>query len=83
MACGTPAVASAIPSFREVGGGAAQYAAVGNVRQWIEVVFDLLGETRDPLLSAKRRQACVDQAKNFSWRKNAAQTVELYHDLLS
>jgi len=84
MACGTPVVASDLGALREVGANAAQYTAVGDVRQWTTAILDLLGERRgDHKLLAKRRQACVDRAKNFSWQKSAARTVELYRHLLS
>jgi glycosyltransferase involved in cell wall biosynthesis len=84
MACGTPVVASDLEALREVGAGAAQYAAVGDVSRWTTAVLDLLEEQRggrEPW--ARRRQACLERAKDFSWRKNAALTVELYCDLLN
>jgi len=80
MACGTPVVASDLGALREVGAGAIQYAAVGDVRQWTTAVLELLGDSER---WAIRRQAGVERAQNFSWRKNAARTVELYRDLLS
>ncbi|MBV8357735.1 MAG: glycosyltransferase family 4 protein [Deltaproteobacteria bacterium] len=84
MACGTPVVASDLEALREVGASVAQYAAVGDICQWTTAVLDLLGERQgDRQLSAKRRQACVERAKNFSWQKNAIRTVELYHAMLS
>jgi glycosyltransferase involved in cell wall biosynthesis len=84
MACGTAVVASDLGALREVGGSAVQYAAVGDVHDWTTAVLNLLGELRrDHKLSAKRRQTGVERAKNFSWRKNADRTVELYLALLS
>ncbi|MBV8451888.1 MAG: glycosyltransferase, partial [Deltaproteobacteria bacterium] len=84
MACGTPVIASDLKALREVGAGAAQYAAVGDLRQWTTAVLGLLGERHgNRELLARRRQACMARAKNFSWRKNAARTVELYRDLLN
>jgi glycosyltransferase involved in cell wall biosynthesis len=84
MACGTPIVASEIAALREIGGAAAQYAAVGDVDDWIDIVLDLLREKHaHPKLWAKRRQSCIARAENFSWRKNAARTAELYQELLA
>jgi glycosyltransferase involved in cell wall biosynthesis len=84
MVCGTPVVASEIAALREVGGDAALYAPVGDLRHWINLVLDLLAERQqDSELWAKRRQKCIARATNFSWRKNAARTAEMYRDLLS
>jgi len=83
MACGTPVVASDLAALREVGAGAAQYAAVGDLRQWTSIVLELLGEMRGERRRwAIRRQAGVERAQKFSWWKNAARTVELYRFLL-
>jgi glycosyltransferase involved in cell wall biosynthesis len=83
MACGTPVVASEIGALREVGEGAAQYAAVGDTGDWTEVVLGLLRERHgEHELWAKRRQACINRAANFSWRENAERTAELYRNLL-
>jgi glycosyltransferase involved in cell wall biosynthesis len=81
MACGTPVVASDIAALREIGDGAADYAPVGDVDQCLGAVLRLLRERcLDPERSARRRQACIDRAANFSWRRNAARTAELYRD---
>ncbi len=83
MACGTPVVASDLAALREVGAGAAQYAAVGDLRQWTSIVLELLGEMRGERRRwAIRRQAGVERAQKFSWWKNAARAVELYRFLL-
>ena len=83
MACGTPVVASEIGAMREIGGGAALYATVGDIRRWTEAVLEVLGERLgDYAASANRRQAGIDRATNFSWRKNASQTAQVYRDLL-
>jgi glycosyltransferase involved in cell wall biosynthesis len=84
MACGTAVVASDLEALREVGGSAVQYAAVGDIHGWTTAVLNLLGElSREHEFSAKRRQIGIERAKNFSWRKNADRTFELYHALLS
>jgi glycosyltransferase involved in cell wall biosynthesis len=82
MACGTPVVASDIAALREVGDGAAEYAPVGDIDQWLNMVVGLLREPyRDAAALAHRRQACIDRAADFSWCKNSAQTVKVYRDL--
>ena len=84
MACGTPVVASDLGALREVGADAVKYAAVGDTSQWTTAVLDLLGDRSGARrLWALRRQACLERARNFSWRKNAARTTELYQDLLA
>jgi glycosyltransferase involved in cell wall biosynthesis len=83
MACGTPVVASEIPALREVGGGAAEYAAVGDIDQWTSAVLGLLGEEqREGEVLATRRRAMLERAKNFSWRSSAAQMNRIYRELL-
>jgi glycosyltransferase involved in cell wall biosynthesis len=84
MACGTPVLASDLAPLREVGSSAVHYEPVGQVRQWTAAVLDLLGERRgNHGLWGQRRQSCVERAQNFSWRKTAVLTVELYRNLMS
>src|SRR6185369_1024937 len=44
MASGTPVVASRIPALVEVGGRAATYCPVGDVRAWVAAISELLDE---------------------------------------
>jgi glycosyltransferase involved in cell wall biosynthesis len=84
MACGTPVIASKIGAFREVGAQAVEYATVGDVKQWTSAILDMLGDHRcNQRISAQRRQACIERAKDFSWVKTAAQTAALYRDVLA
>ncbi|HUR82108.1 MAG TPA: glycosyltransferase family 1 protein, partial [Thermoanaerobaculia bacterium] len=70
MACGTPVIASDIPSLREVSGGAAlhtnDFAAAMR-----RVIND---ETLRAELSAKGRE----RARRFTWRRCAELTAEAY-----
>ena len=84
MACGTPVAASDIAALREVGGEAATYAPAGDLDQWTDTVLGLLDEKRtDGARWNVRREAGIERAKRFSWRKNAAQTAALYREMLA
>jgi glycosyltransferase involved in cell wall biosynthesis len=79
LACGTPVVASDIAVLREVGGDAAVYCAVGDVPAWRDAVVRLLEEReRDPDAWARRRDAALTRAADFSWSRYAADVVSLY-----
>ena len=79
LACGTPVVASDIPVLREVGAGAAEYCAVGDIDQWCRAVLALIAE-RDS--SAERWQARkargVARASQFSWSTYASAVAAVY-----
>jgi glycosyltransferase involved in cell wall biosynthesis len=79
MACGTPVVASAIPSLQEVGGGAATYCPAGDVARWVSTVCTLLQQAEhDPVGWEMRKLRCVADASRFSWKTYAAEMAELY-----
>jgi glycosyltransferase involved in cell wall biosynthesis len=76
MACGTPVVAADIPALREVGGGAAEYAAAESAGDFATVIGRLLdspGEV-DAL-----RQAGLARAAAFSWDTTARKTLAVLH----
>jgi glycosyltransferase involved in cell wall biosynthesis len=84
MACGTPAVASAIPALVEVGGDGAGvvYRPVGDVAGWSEAVSALLAERRgDPERWRARRRAAAERGARFSWSAQARLMASLYADL--
>jgi glycosyltransferase involved in cell wall biosynthesis len=79
MACGTPAVASAIPALLEVGGDAATYCAPNAVASWVRAVVGLLAQKQsNPAAWQARRQACISSAARFDWKIYAEQMIELY-----
>jgi glycosyltransferase involved in cell wall biosynthesis len=79
LACGTPVVASDIPALREVGGDAATYCAVGDIGGWNAAIGALLQEREQrPADWAKRREAGIRRAEEFSWSKYATEIASLY-----
>jgi glycosyltransferase involved in cell wall biosynthesis len=84
MACGTPVIASDLQVLREVGGPAAEYCAVGDVRDWAERVVRLI-EQRDKNGAAwqRRREEGIQQAARFTWIEYARRMAGIYSDLLA
>jgi glycosyltransferase involved in cell wall biosynthesis len=83
MASGTPVVASRIPALVEVGGPAATYCPVGDVRAWAAAVSELLEERVASSENWQQRSAAsLAQARRFSWREHARRMTVLYRDLL-
>lgn len=78
MACGTPVVASNLPSLVEAVGDAAELVSPDNV-------FDIARGIRDVLLDQDRRNALsaagLDQARRFHWDHTAQQVLDIYRDL--
>ncbi|MDW8244514.1 MAG: glycosyltransferase [Thermogemmata sp.] len=74
LACGTPVVASDIPSLREAGGAAVLYCPVGDVAAWTETVLQLL---RDPCV-VPPREIRLRQAAAFSWARHARIIADTY-----
>jgi glycosyltransferase involved in cell wall biosynthesis len=83
LACGAPVVASDLPVLREVGGAAALYCPVGDVRSWSETVAQLLVEREtDSTRLSRRRAAGIVQASTFSWAECAGKMCAVYRQLL-
>lgn len=82
LACGTAVVASDIAALREVGGAAAEYAPLDDVREWEATIRRLISEREtQPELWRARRAAAVARAAEFSWSRYATQVVDLYQRL--
>jgi glycosyltransferase involved in cell wall biosynthesis len=77
LACGAPVLASDLPVFREVGGDAVHYAAVGDVDAWSESTLTLLRKPSDPDSVLRR----VMRAERFSWRRHARIIADVYVEL--
>jgi glycosyltransferase involved in cell wall biosynthesis len=82
MACGAPVIASDIAVLREVGGRAAQFAAVGDVPAWTAAALGSIRERRDDLVRCTARRAeGLAHAAGFSWSEMARRYVELYRQV--
>jgi glycosyltransferase involved in cell wall biosynthesis len=79
LACGVPVVASDIPVLREVTGGLARYAPVGDVDALADqlqlTLTDGAGGAGEPAAAGARRA----WAAAFTWERCAATTAEAYH----
>jgi glycosyltransferase involved in cell wall biosynthesis len=78
MACGTPVVASNLPSLVEAVGDAAELVSPDNV-------FDIARGIRDVLLDNNRRSALsaagLAQARRFHWDNTAQQVLDIYREI--
>jgi len=78
MACGTPVVASNLPSLVEAVGEAAELVSPDNV-------FDIERGLREVLLNPERRESLVEagraQARRFHWDTTARQVLSIYRDV--
>ena len=78
MACGTPVVASNLPSLVEALGEAAELVSPDNV-------FDIERGLREVLLNPQRRASLCEagraHAKRFQWESTARQVLSIYTDV--
>ena len=79
MACGTPVVASNLPSLVEAVGDAAELVSPDNV-------FDIARGIRDVLLDRDRSAALiaagVAQSRRFHWDHTAEQVLSIYREII-
>lgn len=77
MACGCAVVATDIPPFREIAGGAALLVPPDDVGA-------LTAAVRDVVMSPDRRRALVEsglaRARQFSWDRCARETLDVYRE---
>jgi len=78
LACGTPVVATDLPVLREVGGGAATYAALGDVPGWTNAVLGVVQEGVDA--GTANRGKALQQASRFRWDNYAAAMAAIYRE---
>ena len=75
MASGTPVITSRSSSLPEVAGEAAVYVDAGDVTGLARAIGECLAKAE---LRQLLRQRGLDQAKHFSWRKTAQQTLQVF-----
>ncbi len=78
MACGTPVVASNLPSLVEAVDDAAELVSPDNV-------FDIARGLHDVLLDEERRQTLISaglsQARSFHWDRTAQEVLNIYREI--
>jgi glycosyltransferase involved in cell wall biosynthesis len=79
LACGAIVVASDIPVLREVGGEAAVYLPLGDVRAWAAATAALLADPQ----STPPMEERLRQASRYSWAAHAATIADTYIALAS
>ncbi|MGA1794636.1 MAG: glycosyltransferase family 4 protein [bacterium] len=78
MVCGCPVIASRIPSTVEVAGEWPVYFDPGDRGGAVDAFERILAEGRD----SQRTLSGLEQAKEFSWERAAAGTLNVYRELL-
>ncbi|HEX6975461.1 MAG TPA: glycosyltransferase family 1 protein, partial [Vicinamibacterales bacterium] len=78
MACGTPVIASDIPSLREVTGGAALHADARSVAELASAMEEILG---DVTLRQELAELGPKRAHAFTWKRCAELTRDAYRRL--
>ena len=79
MACGMPVICSGLASLPEIAGEAALFVNPYKTEEIVESVLRLLSDKR---LSTELSIAGITQAKQFSWKKTASQTVGIYQKVM-
>jgi glycosyltransferase involved in cell wall biosynthesis len=83
LACGTMVVASDLPVLREVGGAAAEYYPIGDVKTWSNAIYGMLLQRKTyPFLWAARKRQALTQAAKFSWSAYTSKMVDVYREAL-
>ncbi|MGH9752280.1 MAG: glycosyltransferase family 4 protein [Blastocatellia bacterium] len=77
MACGTPVVTSNVSSLPEVAGGAALLIDPNDEQALANALIEIANNER---LRAELREKGIAQAKKFTWRAAAEQTLRLYQE---
>jgi glycosyltransferase involved in cell wall biosynthesis len=80
MQCGTPVITSNSTSLPEVAGDAAILVDPKDEDTLCQAMLNLLSE---PDLRKQLSQKGLERAKQFSWAKCAAETVEIYEKIIS
>ena len=83
LACGTPVLASDIPSLREAGGPAATYCRAADLDAWAAAMQALIDERLDdPAAWARRRSAGLAHARRLTPAAHARAMTAVYAEVL-
>ncbi len=77
MACGCPVIASDIPPFREVTGGAALLFPPHDLGKFGDALREVV---KSPALRRSLSQQSLGRAQDFSWDRCARETLGVYHE---
>lgn len=80
MACGVPVISSNTSSLPEVVGKAGILIKPNDEKNWIKNIKLLLSDSK---LRQKYSDLGFEQAKKFSWRETARQTLKVYEEVYS
>jgi glycosyltransferase involved in cell wall biosynthesis len=78
MRCGAPVITSRDPALQEVSGGAAVTVDAGDVRGLAAAMRAMLA----PETAAAWRDRGLARAAQFSWRRTARETREVYAEAI-
>lgn len=78
MACGTPVVCSRIGALREVAGDAARLVDVCDPDAAADALWRVLN---DPVVAADMSRKGLERARQFTWARTAAQTLNVYEEV--
>ncbi len=79
MACGTPVIASDIPAFAEVLGGAARLVPVEDAGALAAAMTEILENQEE---WGERSRLSCERAGQFSWQRAAEQTLAIYNAVI-
>jgi hypothetical protein len=74
-------IATDLPVTREVGGTAAIYVGLNDVRRWRDSVLELLVEKQDQDRAAARHMLCIENSTHFQWQRHAQSMANIYRDV--
>ncbi|OGE82178.1 MAG: hypothetical protein A3B10_02200 [Candidatus Doudnabacteria bacterium RIFCSPLOWO2_01_FULL_44_21] len=77
-ACGVPIACSDIPTLREILGSGAEYFDPNNLRNIVDVLSGLLGNSKR---LEELANLALSRSKHFSWKEAAAQTIKAYQSV--
>lgn len=79
MQCGVPVIASNTSSLPEVVGDAGRLLPLDNSSDWIDSIGELLVNQKE---NQSYRDKGLEKAKQFSWKKTAEETLNVYRGVL-